>query len=231
MCEVCGDPIVDRKPGAKTCSDACLHERRKVRARAYAKAKYVPGEFIGRVVGECVHCGAPYPKLHKGDKYCGRKCQQNARTARLAASKPPPSCYKCGVEIEGRRRTGRMVCDDCRVDPRIRTDKHERRRRLRTYNITQEQYDSLFAYQGGSCAVCRTQMPGGRGWAIDHDHRCCPGFGSCGKCVRGILCSHCNMGIGQLSDEPTRLRAAAAYIESRSTIRIIDRMNREEVTG
>lgn len=30
---------------------------------------------------------------------------------------------------------------------------------------------------------------------VDHDHKCCSGDKSCGKCVRGILCPGCNTGM------------------------------------
>jgi hypothetical protein len=33
---------------------------------------------------------------------------------------------------------------------------------------------------------------------IDHDHGCCPGMTSCGKCVLGYLCWRCNSAEGQL---------------------------------
>lgn len=89
---------------------------------------------------------------------------------------------------------------------------------LRKFNLTAEQYDAMLQAQNGVCAICHqpeTHKHRGRGevvrLAIDHDHRCCPGTGSCGNCVRGLLCDRCNL--GRWPDEPTLLRAAADYFE------------------
>lgn len=91
--------------------------------------------------------------------------------------------------------------------------------RLRTYfQMTPEQYDSLFVAQDGVCAICRrpeTKQHRGRGpvqeLSVDHDHRCCPGKTSCGECVRGLLCDRCNL--CRFPDDPVILRAAADYFE------------------
>jgi hypothetical protein len=66
------------------------------------------------------------------------------------------------------------------------------------------------------CAICHTHVPGGRynQWHIDHNHSCCPGMGSCGKCVRGILCAACNLLLGAVHDSASTLHAAATYLEA-----------------
>lgn len=86
------------------------------------------------------------------------------------------------------------------------------------FNMTFEQYEDMYAEQGGVCAICRqpeTAMRDGRvlDLAVDHDHACCPEKGrSCGKCIRALLCSNCNNAIGKMQDDPGRLMAAAAYL-------------------
>lgn len=65
--------------------------------------------------------------------------------------------------------------------------------------------------QGGGCAICGTP-PNGRRLSVDHDHSCCPGVKTCGKCVGGLLCNRCNVGIGNLQDSPEILERALAYL-------------------
>jgi hypothetical protein len=49
---------------------------------------------------------------------------------------------------------------------------------------------------------------------LDHDHKCCPGKYSCGKCIRGALCSKHNMALGQFNDSIKQLKQAISYLES-----------------
>lgn len=65
-----------------------------------------------------------------------------------------------------------------------------------------------------SCLICKVETPGAMSWNVDHDHQCCPGSKSCGKCIRGILCHLCNKGIGLLGDDPLLLSSAISYLES-----------------
>lgn len=46
------------------------------------------------------------------------------------------------------------------------------------------------------------------------DHECCRGAGSCGQCVRGLLCDSCNKLLGHAQDSTSLLRSAASYLES-----------------
>ena len=73
-------------------------------------------------------------------------------------------------------------------DPEYSSDIHLKR----TYNITLVERNRRLEAAGG-CECCGATEHKGRGWTIDHDHRCCPPGKSCGKCIRGVLCHPCNM--------------------------------------
>ena len=86
------------------------------------------------------------------------------------------------------------------------------------FNISLEHYEQLLAKQDGVCAICKQQETFvARGTlaklCVDHNHNCCSGKKSCGKCVRGLLCHRCNLVLGHLKDDPDLLRNAASYIE------------------
>lgn len=83
---------------------------------------------------------------------------------------------------------------------------------LKRFSMTIDDFNIMFESQNGVCAICR-KAEDGRRLSIDHDHSCCPGRKSCGKCVRSLLCNNCNNGIGRFFDDAENLRRAAGYIE------------------
>lgn len=98
-------------------------------------------------------------------------------------------------------------------DDWIRNRERIRRSRYkRTYGTTYEKIEAAIALQGGKCLICSLEFPGGK-FNVDHDHSCCPdGKKTCGKCIRGILCSGCNGGIGLLRDDINILTKAIEYL-------------------
>jgi hypothetical protein len=76
------------------------------------------------------------------------------------------------------------------------------------YGIGTAEAEEILTRQGGNCGICGNSEWGGRHGRphVDHDH-------ATGR-VRGLLCDNCNNGLGRFGDDPTRLRAAAAYVEA-----------------
>lgn len=85
------------------------------------------------------------------------------------------------------------------------------RRGLRGFGVTVERYEEMLVAQDGKCAICGGG-PGRRRFDIDHDHSCCPGDKSCGRCVRGLLCAKCNVGLGSFRDSAAIVDSAATYL-------------------
>jgi hypothetical protein len=180
----------------------------KVCNRASLQSKYVPRVHEPeRMV--CPQCDNPFTRVRTQGQprvYCSRKCTMAAaedRRLARATALGPRHC-PCGTEVM--TPVGKPVCPDCRKDPRPDAQVRERTRTLRAYGLTQADWDALIERQGNRCAVCRTDKPGGRGerWHIDHDH-------VTGR-TRGLLCHQCNVGIGNLRDDPEIIKAAARYV-------------------
>ena len=116
------------------------------------------------------------------------------------------------------RNTGRngkeSRCKDC---SRARTTKYRElnadkeklqqriSKRKKLTNFSNELYEATLEEQGGVCAICKTDTPGGRGtFHADHDH-------STGQ-TRGVLCHSCNVGLGHFLDNADLLQAALDYL-------------------
>jgi len=92
---------------------------------------------------------------------------------------------------------------------------------LETYGITEADYASLFAAQGGACAICGGTRR--KNLDVDHSHSqraalLAAGFSyheASRRSVRGLLCARCNRQIlRHARDDAALLRAAAAYIDN-----------------
>ena len=153
-----------------------------------------------------------------------------SRTPPIAADATEKLCPRCLVvkplEEFGTRRGGKPkgYCEACesayQADHASTPDGREMRRKARAtwndnnheyflmyrYGIKKADYDRMLAEQDGRCAICRSDVPGGKYtlWPVDHCHTT--------NQVRGLLCHRCNMGLGYFKDDVNRLRSAIAYL-------------------
>jgi hypothetical protein len=114
-----------------------------------------------------------------------------------------------------KKRTGRI-----RALPGARRNTQYKTR----YKRTIEDFDNKFAEQGDHCALCPSVGSGKRRLCWDHNHKCCHGWSTCGKCVRGLLCITCNRLVSHLEEwsaqgtliptPGTWLEKALAYLAS-----------------
>lgn len=223
VCTRCGErkPLSEyhrnrgARDGARTECKMCACARRQRFYDEHLRARY----DTGPTSGVCAHCGEAFEYVKTTGRrrmYCSERCKYLAGDAQKQA-RAPRYVRRCECGSTDVARVGKPVCAGCRKDSRSSESNRvrERRRLLRLYNITQSDWDAMVERQGNRCAICPTDRPGGRGesWHIDHDHACCPGKGSCGRCVRGLLCGDCNVAIGRMRDDPVLLRAAASYLE------------------
>lgn len=111
-------------------------------------------------------------------------------------------CYNCGVyRDEYEFNLSNTLCDPC----------HKRNRTAKNYGVSLQELDRLYA-DNLNCNICQSNLATTKNRHIDHDHACCPGQRSCGKCIRGILCQACNMMLGFAKDDLDTLAAAINYL-------------------
>lgn len=163
---------------------------------------------------ECKSCGEHHPEdgwyWRKSGKHAGVRltpCKECSRErARVHhREKDSPERRKRRSQAMQRWRTNNP---DGEKDVRLRC----------TFNITLDQYNAQLVKQGDACAICGTLDPRGKGgFHVDHDRRCCPGKRSCGLCVRGLLCTRCNVGIAMFNDNVAAIAAAIDYLDGGGT--------------
>jgi len=190
----------------------------------------------------CEVCGEPVRYVPPGrrekepgiGRFCSAKCMGEAK--RLAPRDPADElqCHRCGEskpadEFYPHASTARGYqywCKNCcaqgrRERARIPQDPNlTRKYALKTaYRITPEEYDTMYKRQEGRCAICgdrKSSWQPGMGvkgrqlfLVVDHDHQT-------GR-IRGLLCTRCNIGIGQFREDPAIMNAAIQYVGAVNT--------------
>lgn len=103
------------------------------------------------------------------------------------------SCAWCEEPLLDARRKYHPRCAKLvQVDARFR----------KIFAISLDDFNAIVEYQGGVCAICGRQPPGGRRLHLDHEH---------GRGPRGGLCFDCNRKIGR-AKSPEWFEKAAAYL-------------------
>lgn len=152
--------------------------------------------------------GARHCKTCRRERMAARRAEQPKKGQgwQNAAKTHCPKGHEYSAENTARNRDGKRRCLTCaRANSRVQN--------VKRYGITGQLIAEMFEAQDRRCDICRKEFGHDLKPHIDHDHACCPGGGSCGKCIRALLCAPCNHGLGKFLDSPELLRAAALYLE------------------
>lgn len=146
----------------------------------------------------------------------------------------PIRCRDCRAEAERGGNVAKVPRPAPHPGPRCTTH-HRQVKRARsanahearvqaTYGLAPGDYQRLYDFQGGVCAICRRANGASRRLSVDHDHRT-------GR-ARMLLCRPCNDMLGHGRDDPEFFRRAADVLEfppaRRLGIVAVHRDNREE---
>lgn len=228
VCADCSTIFVAAAKGlipARCPACAKVHRRQQEKGWAAARPPRVPK--VHQLV--CLDCSDEFSWQGKGP--IPGRCKPCAYQRRLATARERGRVRRVAEKVGDTRR--RNVCIDCSQEfiapprgslPRRcptctgewnkvryketpdRSKKARSRHLLVKYGITAEQWDEMFAEQGGLCAICRGPEEDVHRFHVDHCHES-------GK-VRGLLCHSCNTGIGHFREDPSILQNAAAYVAS-----------------
>lgn len=118
------------------------------------------------------------------------------------------NCQGCGRQLTGQQR---KWC----ADPGCKKTALRWAWILKVYGLTPDDYDRIYAHQGGKCAICHKKFQPGKTPHIDHEH---------GGHVRGILCAYCNTRlVGRLKSHQLA-QWLADYLRDPPAVKALGRM-------
>jgi hypothetical protein len=126
-------------------------------------------------------------------------------------------CYKCKItrpysefhKDKSRKDGYRLHCNVCSKEyyQKNRIEKLDKAR-ARTYGISREEFDKRIANQNNQCEICKLPFVPEKTPHVDHCHTT--------NKVRGLLCNHCNRGLGAFRDSLQIMQSAQEYIKKYS---------------
>jgi hypothetical protein len=180
--------------------------------RTACKKRYFRDDGVTVRLRFCRDCGHKWrdecnsqERLNKSDSAKARALAAIEKECSHCKKMLPVACFtKRGPDLI----LYRSRCKECEGYLR-RVSHRGNRSLLKLYGITADDYQTMLAAQGGLCAICGKPDSGKRRNSkvplnVDHCH-------TTGK-VRGLLCTRCNLGIGNFDDDIGRFETAIAYI-------------------
>jgi hypothetical protein len=170
---------------------------------------------------QCSNCGLPRPVgfftflstgrdgLHPECRICKAKYRQEYHVQNPTKSQQAWRVRKQQIAADPALKARRK---------QVKRDWEEANPRYKAKCLYGVDWDALWLAQDGKCKACGGPMlPQGNSREsahVDHDHSCCPGSKSCGKCIRGMIHARCNHILGMANDDPRILRCLIYYLES-----------------
>ena len=151
---------------------------------------------------KCKQCGLdkPYTDFHRTGR--NNRCLGGVR-----------ACCKVCINSNNRKHWPFYYTDNQTL---IRERRKKRYAVIRPYSLRKRyamdiiKYDELLESQHGVCAICgssETKTRNGKTLqlCVDHNHKT--------QTIRGLLCSSCNLGVGNLIDTTTKADSLIKYIQ------------------
>ncbi|WP_414464373.1 endonuclease VII domain-containing protein [Hyphomicrobium sp. DY-1] len=165
---------------------------RKAKKREWTRAKRAAEKRGERFTSRKVDLRTP--EEHAADT---RKRKREWMSAKRKALPAKPVKRVAGKELEAEMLAGLLRGKAAKVLV------HTHGRGNSRVAVYKPEYEALHKRQNGCCAICG-RKPEKRSLVVDHEH----GTGV----VRGLICYHCNTGLGMFGDDPSRILSALNYL-------------------
>lgn len=205
--------IIDFYKGNKRRCKVCTQQyQAEYRARNPEKYAYKPTRRIqsadSDIKQKCISCLEVKPIEHfgrgKSQRYTDRKNRCKECESFLERQKRKARQERREQEKEREREALLSLTYQERIN--IIDRKLYNKQLKRVYGIPIERYDEMLRQQNGVCAICHNPPDKHEKLVVDHNH-------TTGH-IRGLLCKHCNWGLGNFKDSPENLINAAKYLKN-----------------